>query len=75
MDSMIENISNLNPKVTEIYILDDFNINLLSSGNYILNGKRKATSQGPVYILIHRYTDLFQIFWLNQSTSCPNRVT
>ena len=39
MELIVKGFSHLNLKDNEIYLLSDFNINLLQNGNYILNGK------------------------------------
>ena len=57
MDLMVEKSSNLNLKDNEIYLFDDFNINLFQNGNYILNGKRNSTTQGSALTLINRYKE------------------
>ena len=48
----VKGFSHLNLKDNKIYLLDDFNINLLQNGNYILNGIAMAACQGLVHTLI-----------------------
>ena len=38
-----------------MYLLGDFNIDLLPNINYILNEKGMAACQGPVHTLINKY--------------------
>ena len=47
MELIVKRFSLLNLKDNEIYLLRDFNINLLQNGNYILNRKGTAC-EGPV---------------------------
>ena len=54
MELLVKRFSLLNLKDKEIYLLRDFNINLLQNGNYILNRKGTAC-QGPVPTLINEY--------------------
>ena len=65
----------LNLKDSEIYVLGDFNINLLQNGNYVLNRKGLAVCQGAVHTLINKYQEFCQIFSLKQLITCPTRVT
>ena len=55
MELIVKGVSHLNLKDNEIYLLGDFNINLLQNGNYILNGKGMTASQGPVCTLTNKY--------------------
>ena len=66
MNLMVEKLCNLNPKVSDIYLLGDFTFNLFQNSNYILNGKWSTTSQGSVHT---------QIFFLEQLTTCLAHVT
>ena len=54
MDLIFKGFSHLNLKDDEIYLLGDFNINLLQSENYVLSGKGMAHCQGPVHTLISK---------------------
>ena len=72
---MVEKFADLNLKDNEIYLLDDFNINLFQNGKYILNGKRSTTSQGSVHTMINRYREFCQIHSLKQLITGPTRVT
>ena len=62
MELIFKGFSHLNLKDDEIYLLGDFNINLLQNGNYVLSGKGMAACQGPVHTL-------------KQLITCPTRVT
>ena len=73
MELIIKSFSLLNLKDNEIYLLGDFNINLLQNGNYILNRKGLAACQGPVHTLINKYQEFCQIFSLKQLITCPIR--
>ena len=75
MKLIVKSFSLLNLKDNEIYLLGDFNINLLQNGNYILNRKGLAACQGPVHTLINKYQEFCQIFSLKQLITCPIRVT
>ena len=55
MELIVKGVSHLNLKDNEIYLLGDFNINLLQNGNYIQNGKGMTASQGPVCTLTNKY--------------------
>ena len=54
MDLILKGFSHLNLKDDEIYLLGDFNINLLQTGNYVLSGKGMVRCQGPVHTLISK---------------------
>ena len=75
MDLIIKSFSLLNLKDNEIYLLGDFNINLLQNGNYILNRKGMVVCQGTVHTLINKYQELCQTFSLKQLITCPTCVT
>ena len=61
MELIVKALSHLNLKDNEIYLLGDFNINLLQNANYILNGKGMTACQGPVLTLINKYQELSNI--------------
>ena len=75
MELIVKRFSHLKLKENEMYLLGDFNINLLQNGNYILNRKGTANWQGPVHILINKYQEFCQIFSLKQLITCSARVT
>ena len=75
MELIVKSFSLLNLKDNEIYLLGDFNINLLQIGNYILNRKGLAACQGPVHTLINKYQEFCQVFSLKQLITYPTRVT
>ena len=75
MELIVKSFSLLNLKDNELYLLGDFNIDLLQNGNYILNRKGMAVCQGAVHTLINKYQELCQIFSLKQLIACPTRVT
>ena len=66
MELIVKSFYLLNLKDNEIYLLGDFNINLLQNGNYILNRKGMAVCQGAVHTLINKYQEFCQIFSLKQ---------
>ena len=66
MELIVKCYSLLNLKDNEIYLLGNFNINLLQNGNYILNRKGMAACQGAVQTLINKYQEFCQIFSLKQ---------
>ena len=66
MELIVKSFSLLNLKDSEIYLLGDFNINLLQNRNYILNRKGIAVCQGAVNTLINKYQEFCQIFSLKQ---------
>ena len=74
MELIVKSFSLLNLKDDEIYLLGDFNINLLQNGNYILNRKGLATYEVPVHTLINKYQEFCQMFSLKQLITCPTRV-
>ena len=75
MELIVKRFSLLNLKDNEIYLLGDFNINLLQNGIYILNRKGMAAWQEPVPTLINKYQEFCQIFSLKQLITCSTRVT
>ena len=64
MELIVKSFSLLNLKDNEVYLLGDFSISLLQSGNYILNRKGLAACEGPVHILINKYQEFCRIFSL-----------
>ena len=62
MELIVKDSSHLNLKDNEIYLLGNFNINLLQNRNYILSGKGMAACQEPVQTLIHKYQECSHIF-------------
>ena len=76
MELIVKSFSLLNLKDNEIYLLGDFNINLLQNGNYILNRKGLAACKGPVHTLINKYLEfLSNIFFKDTHRGKPNRHT
>ena len=75
MKLIVKSFSLLNLKDNELYLLGDFNINLLQNGNYILNTQGMAFCQGAVHTLINRYQGFCQIFSSKQLINYPTRVT
>ena len=75
MELISKSFSLLNLEDNEIYLLGDFNINLLQKGKYILNRKGMAACKGPVHALINKYQKFFQMFSLKQLITCLTRVT
>ena len=75
MELIVTSFSLLSLKDNEIYLLGDFNINLLQNRNYILNRKGMVVCQGAVHTLIYKYQEFCQIFSLKQLITCPTRVT
>ena len=75
MELIVKSFYLLNLKDNKIYLLGDFNINLLQNGNYILNKKRMAVCQGAVHTLINKYQEFCQTFSLKQLITCPTRIT
>ena len=75
MELISKSFSLLNLEDNEIYLLGDFNINLLQKGKYILNRKGMAACKGLVHTLINKYQNFFQMFSLKQIITCPTRVT
>ena len=67
MELIVKSFSLLNLKDNEIYLLGDFNINLLQNENYIY--------QGTVHTSTNKYQEFCQIFSLKQLITCPTRVT
>ena len=75
MELLVKSFSLLNLKDNEIYLLGDFNINLLQNGNYILNRKGMAACQRPVHTLTNKYQEFSQTFSLKQLITCSTRAT
>ena len=69
IELIVNSFSLSNLKDNEIYLLGDFNINLLQNGNYILNTKGMTACQGPVHTLINKCQEFCQLI------TCPARVT
>ena len=75
MELIVKSFSLLNPEDNEIYLIDNFNTNLLQNGNSILNRKGLAVCQVPVHTFINIYQEFCQIFSLKQLITCPTHVT
>ena len=55
MELIFKDCSYINLKDNEIYLLGDFEIDLLQNRNCILNGKGTAACQRPVHTLTNKY--------------------
>ena len=49
-------------EVNEVYLLSDFNINLLQNGKYNLNRKSSTACQGQVLTWINKYQEFVRYF-------------
>ena len=75
MELIVKSFYLLNLKDNKIYLLGDFNINLLQNGNYILNKKEMTVCQGAAHTLINKYQEFCQTSSLKQLITCPTRIT
>ena len=64
MELIVKSFYLLNLKDNEIYLLGDFNINVLQNRNYILDRKVIAACQGPAHTLINKYQEFCRTFFL-----------
>ena len=73
LDHFEENLPKLNSSYREIYFLDDFSINLLENGKYILD---KSSSNNKILVsFTKKYHEYWTLFGLKQLIKCPTRVT
>ena len=75
MELIFKDCSYINLKDNEIYLLGDFEIDLLQNRNCILNGKGTAACQGPVHTLTNKYQEFCQILSSKQVITCSTSVT
>ena len=60
----------------ELYILGDFNKNLLFKGNFILNKAHEVRNHFEDFSLeIKKYNEFCSIYDFKQSINCPTRIT
>ena len=60
----------------ELYILGDFNIDLLFKGNCILNKTQKSKNHFTDFLPeIKKYNEFCSIYGFKQSINCPTRIT
>ena len=66
MELIVKRSSYSNLNDNEIYLLGDFNINIIQKGNCILNRKGMTAYQGQVHTLINKYQEFCQSISLKQ---------
>ena len=76
MELLVKNISHVNLKDNEIYLLSGFNINVSQHGNDNLNREETAVCQGPVHASINRYQEFVKCFFYDtHSEKAPSIKT
>ena len=73
LDTLTRELVNFNIDQKEIYLLGDFNVNLLYGTKYIL--KEKCNSSSAVGPLINKYKEFCQKFSFTQLIRNPTRIT
>ena len=66
--------SSIDVNKNEIYVLGDFNINLLENNKYILNESLSCKANRSMTPLIHQYIEFFQSYSLKQILREPTRI-
>ena len=62
-------------KTNEIYLLGDFNINLLQNGKFILKENRSYKLKRSISALVNKYKEFCQTFSLTEINKEPTRIT
>ena len=62
-------------KTNEIYLLGDFNINLLQNGKFILEENQSYKLKNPSSALVNKYKEFCQIFSLTEIIKEPTQIT
>ena len=62
-------------KTNEIYLLGDFNINLLQNGKFILKENQSYKLKSSSSALVNKYKEFFQTFSLTEIIKEPTRIT
>ena len=62
-------------KTNEIYLLGDFNINLLQNGKFILKENRSYKLKRSISALVNKYKEFCQTFSLTEIIKEPTRIT
>ena len=65
----------VNQKTNEIYLLEDFNINLLQNGKFILKENHSYKLKNSRSALVSKYKEFYQIFSLAEIIEEPARIT
>ena len=65
----------VNQKTNEIYLLEDFNINLLQNGKFILKENHSYKLKNSRSALVSKYKEFYQIFSLAEIIEEPTRIT
>ena len=68
-------LSSLNTNKSEVYLLGDFNINLLQRNQYVLKENLSSKYKDLITPLIRQYKEFFQTYSLKQLIKEPTRVT
>ena len=69
------NSNSIDVNKNEIYVLGDFNINLLENNKYILNESLSCKANRSMTPLIRQYIEFFQSYSLKQILREPTRIT
>ena len=76
IEDLCDNFSKLCPESTDLFILGDMNINILSQGNNILNNNKTCLSvSSPVESMQKKYKEFCSTFSLLQIVDSPTRIT
>ena len=62
-------------KTNEMYLLRDFNINLLQNGKFILKENRSYKLKRSISALVNKYKEFCQTFSLTEINKEPTRIT
>ena len=65
----------IDSKTNEIYLLGDFNINLLQNGKFILKENQSYKLKNSSSTLVNKYREFRQIFSLTEIIKEPTRIT
>ena len=65
----------IDSKTNEIYLLGDFNINLLQNGKFILKENQSYKLKSSSSALVNKYKEFCQTFSLTEIIKEPTRIT
>ena len=75
LDILMNELSSLNTNKSEVYLLGDFNINLLQRNQYVLKENLSSKYKDLITPLIRQYKEFCQFYSLKQFIREPTRIT
>ena len=75
LDILMNELSSLNTNKSEVYLLGDFNMNLLQRNQYVLKENLSCKYKDLITPLIRQYKEFCQFYSLKQFIREPTRIT